>query len=605
MAEEVAALVIRLEATQSRFQRDIERAQRTFDRAMGSVQRTASTTSIRVTQANTRMADSFATTAQRTQRSSRAIGQQIQNVGFQVGDFAVQVASGQSALVALTQQGAQVAGAFGPIGAVLGAVGAILGATALYFIRAGEAAREGAGATREFENSLSTMDGAVSDLEGTITDYIEAIKDTGDAQQTSTDKIVASTKREYEAKRQLYQLELERQRLAISSNQARISELQADEAERRAPLDQLLQGGPQNPIAGGAVSPDVLRRFNERRAEIEARIANDPATQELRRLEPQTVLLEEAANRLQEALGRSFEDAVAGAQSNRKGRGKRGRSADNPFKEALDQAEKLLETERRAAETFGKSRAEVEAYRIEQDLLAAAQQQYGTVTEGVRAVIGVYADDVRTAVQAVEDMAAAQDRARQAAEEQKKAQEELNRAIESMGDRFTSAIQQADSFADALKRVGLELLNVALQSLSGAGPLGGITGNLIGGLAAGVSPGTIAAGIGGFSTPAGGVYAKGAAFSRGSVIPFARGGVVSGSTMFPMSGGRTGLMGEAGPEAVMPLARGADGKLGVRGGGSTIVNVTIQANDVSSFRSSSGQVAAQLARAVSVGQRRL
>ena len=42
-----------------------------------------------------------------------------------------------------------------------------------------------------------------------------------------------------------------------------------------------------------------------------------------------------------------------------------------------------------------------------------------------------------------------------------------------------------------------------------------------------------------------------------------RGGVVDGPTHFPMRGG-VGLMGEAGPEAIMPLARGADGKLGIR-----------------------------------------
>jgi len=61
------------------------------------------------------------------------------------------------------------------------------------------------------------------------------------------------------------------------------------------------------------------------------------------------------------------------------------------------------------------------------------------------------------------------------------------------------------------------------------------------------------------------------------VIPFARGGVVSSPTMFPMAGGRNGLMGEAGPEAIMPLKRTASGDLGVRvdgsRGGSTQVNV--------------------------------
>jgi lambda family phage tail tape measure protein len=62
----------------------------------------------------------------------------------------------------------------------------------------------------------------------------------------------------------------------------------------------------------------------------------------------------------------------------------------------------------------------------------------------------------------------------------------------------------------------------------------------------------------------GGGFAMGGAFGGGNVIPFAGGGVVTQPTLFPMSGGRTGVMGEAGPEAVMPLARDGSGRLGVR-----------------------------------------
>lgn len=58
--------------------------------------------------------------------------------------------------------------------------------------------------------------------------------------------------------------------------------------------------------------------------------------------------------------------------------------------------------------------------------------------------------------------------------------------------------------------------------------------------------------------------AKGNVFSGGNLVPFARGGVVGMPTLFPMNGGRTGLMGEAGPEAIMPLARDSMGRLGVR-----------------------------------------
>ncbi len=101
-------------------------------------------------------------------------------------------------------------------------------------------------------------------------------------------------------------------------------------------------------------------------------------------------------------------------------------------------------------------------------------------------------------------------------------------------------------------------------------------------------------------------FAKGGAFSQGRVTPFARGGVVSGPVSFPMRGG-TGLMGEAGPEAIMPLTRGADGSLGVKAEGSAArpVNVVINVStpDVAGFQRSRTQIAAQMGRALGAGQR--
>jgi len=103
-------------------------------------------------------------------------------------------------------------------------------------------------------------------------------------------------------------------------------------------------------------------------------------------------------------------------------------------------------------------------------------------------------------------------------------------------------------------------------------------------------------------------FARGGAFSAGQVMPFAEGGIVSAPVTFPMRGGR-GLMGEAGPEAIMPLARGADGRLGVRaqGGGARVVNVTLNVStpDVQGFQRSQSQIAAQLGRALGRGQRNL
>ena len=98
--------------------------------------------------------------------------------------------------------------------------------------------------------------------------------------------------------------------------------------------------------------------------------------------------------------------------------------------------------------------------------------------------------------------------------------------------------------------------------------------------------------------------ANGNAFAGGRMTAFANGGVVGGPTLFPMRGG-TGLMGEAGPEAIMPLARGADGRLGVKAGGGQSVNVTlnIATPDVQGFQRSQGQIAAQMARVLGRGQR--
>ena len=100
-------------------------------------------------------------------------------------------------------------------------------------------------------------------------------------------------------------------------------------------------------------------------------------------------------------------------------------------------------------------------------------------------------------------------------------------------------------------------------------------------------------------------FEKGGAFSQGRVMPFANGGVVSGATAFPMRGG-TGLMGEAGPEAIMPLARTADGRLGVEAqGGARPINVTMNVTtpDVAGFERSRGQIAAQVSRAIASGKR--
>ena len=77
-------------------------------------------------------------------------------------------------------------------------------------------------------------------------------------------------------------------------------------------------------------------------------------------------------------------------------------------------------------------------------------------------------------------------------------------------------------------------------------------------------------------------FAKGGVFAQNKIVPFAYGGIVNKPTLFPMRDGM-GLMGEAGAEAVMPLKRTRQGRLGVEatGGGGNIVNVTVNASGTS------------------------
>ncbi len=101
------------------------------------------------------------------------------------------------------------------------------------------------------------------------------------------------------------------------------------------------------------------------------------------------------------------------------------------------------------------------------------------------------------------------------------------------------------------------------------------------------------------------LFARGGVIDGGAVRAFARGGVVDRPTGFALRGG-LGLMGEAGPEAILPLARGADGRLGVRAAGASRpvqVNINVTTPDVQGFRRSEAQIAARLGRLIGQGGR--
>ena len=94
--------------------------------------------------------------------------------------------------------------------------------------------------------------------------------------------------------------------------------------------------------------------------------------------------------------------------------------------------------------------------------------------------------------------------------------------------------------------------------------------------------------------------AKGNVFAQNKIVPFAYGGVVNKPTLFPMANGM-GLMGEAGPEAIMPLRRGPGGRLGVEssgGVGNVVVNVDASGSNVEGDSDQAGQLGKLLGAAV-------
>ncbi|WP_279477828.1 phage tail tape measure protein [Aureimonas sp. SK2] len=157
---------------------------------------------------------------------------------------------------------------------------------------------------------------------------------------------------------------------------------------------------------------------------------------------------------------------------------------------------------------------------------------------------------------------------------------------------FRGAAGGGRSLEGVLRQLGGRISAIALDAA--LKPLTQMAGGLFGQVLSGI----------------GGGAARGGSSAPGGIVPFAKGGVVRAPTYFP-SGGRIGLMGEAGAEAILPLRRGPDGSLGVaapggaqgRAGPSVVFNVTTP--DAPSFKRAEVQIQAMLARAAMRGQRGL
>ncbi|MDB5588310.1 MAG: phage tail tape measure protein [Devosia sp.] len=176
-------------------------------------------------------------------------------------------------------------------------------------------------------------------------------------------------------------------------------------------------------------------------------------------------------------------------------------------------------------------------------------------------------------------------------------------ADETLLDSFRAEMSDSERELDRLRDLGTGVARTLSSALQGAMGDGKSLKNLLGDIAKSFTDIALKAALKPVGTLVGGLVENLFTATNPSVKPFAKGGVIASPGYFPMGGG-LGLAGEAGPEAIMPLQRGSDGRLGVSGGGGG-VNVTfnVTASDARSFMTSEADVSAMLLRAVKRGTR--
>jgi hypothetical protein len=204
--------------------------------------------------------------------------------------------------------------------------------------------------------------------------------------------------------------------------------------------------------------------------------------------------------------------------------------------ESEDKLESLVEKYKDLADPTKKYRQELE--------LITALEEKGKLS----------AEDAFNARSKVGELIDSNDKLNKTLKEQKSIGEELGLTFSSA---FEDAIVGGKGFADVLAGIAQDIARILIRK--------NVTTPL-------------AEAIGGFDF--GSIFgsANGNAFGPSGLIPFASGGVVNSPTFFKFGTGGSfsnGVMGEAGPEAILPLKRGAGGKLGVvaQGGGNVTINV--------------------------------
>jgi len=545
----------------------------------------------------------FGNTTNGARKNTNRFNATMQNAGYQVGDFFVQIQSGQNALVAFSQQGAQLAGLLpGLTGAIVG-VGLVLGSMLARNLMAGsdlfksfrESVEEARKSIEKFESSSASLADAVEkDLPAAAIRAFEIfeeqrLEDAIKNVESQLTKSLKKTEKGVEALNQDLRTTVEMLEYEISTGKAEGDEILSDLRKIKE-----LEGA----IKGIQEIEELFRKISSVDLDDTEQLATimETIAERARFLKDQNRINAEVfdeLNSLVEILGGRLAKMTSESKDQEKHleaivrleerRDSLNKSIQTRFAESTRQL-KLVEEQglsRSVASKVSSMQTAVEEIiAAERAVLEARQGIDGMFSAEIekrlllrRQELDTQVKQYQTEQEALEALSKTQ---KQSSRSSGKAMEEYENRVRNLrealaGDLSTSFIDMFRSISDgtktakeAFKDMSIEIVKRIMDIL--------IWQPLIQQLSNTLNP-VAGAGIFGAATAfLGKTNANGNAFNNGSVIPYANGGIVNSPTYFGMSGGRTGLMGEAGPEAILPLKRGAGGKLGVEGGGNVTVH---------------------------------
>lgn len=552
----------------------------------------------------------YGNTTNGARKNTNRMNAAIQNAGYQFGDFFVQVQSGQNALVAFSQQGTQLAGILPGIAGAVGGLAVVLGSQlALALTRNSNLLKSFSEIVKDADEAISGFTNISRKLASAVGDELgpavtrayevlgearieQAIKNTDAALEKTLKKSEAEVKelnneikgtelllrQVYtaiednaelsffdvrnvgELEQKLAELKADLQAVNIDTIFSEVSNLDFNNVDDLSQTMMVVAERAKLLAESGRISQDRFEELESLTFTIadQIRFINEQQGEQKEELEEILSFSEEilAVEKERASLAESIEETFkrtaiqAGLVEEGMARGMAGQVASMQMK--LDQEKALLQQLGEAGflqpgtvgamllqREQGFAQYKADLAKLNARTAPAPEEAAGGTSRG-----GYF----RTEEQFMESY----NRLRQYNLGMKELDGLSKDVSTSFVDMFRSITDGTKTATEAFRDMTLDIAKRILDLLIYQPMINALTNSLSSALGV---PGMAMAGA-----------------TRGGVIPFANGGVVGSPTYFGMSGGRTGLMGEAGPEAILPLKRGPGGKLGVEGGGNVTVN---------------------------------